>query len=988
MYSIFKKNIESSKEFAILGLENYETSFSEDEILFLKAEYQKELPFINLYNYQNFVTRYFNLYSGVKRFILEWGTGAGKTIGSLAIAKRFLEEGGKKIYIIGLTKNVFLSELINNTKFGYVNNEIVKELKMLLNHNLLREYSKLFNVLKNKVLASGFVFIGYEKFYNDLFIFPPNYISDSLTYKSLLELIHNNTIKINIDLLSKLKNNLIIVDEFHNMYNASSKNSYGLSLKYVLDTLKDDIYCLLLSATLLNNEPSEIIEVASIIDHNFKGVKEDYFDGLIPKKGTFEMISKLFRGRISYFETRDPSLYPTQIFMGEKAKPPLKLIKCPMVGIQLKYFKEVYDGTIPKNARYVSDFVLQDGYTYDHMKVHPDKKIIGDHFTFSVKDLKDQSSKYSKLLKLIKVEGKKVIYHKQVNVVGIIFISELLRRNGYVEFGTFANDNSICRKCFKINGPNHPHEFEPAIFAMTASHIPQDIRQKIYMIYSSEANSDGKLIDILIGAQVIEESLNFKAVRHAFICSPPKNIGTFLQLLGRFIRSGSHLLLPVEKRNVKIYLLVSSIHEEILYNNMMDKYKVIKEVNKLLHQDAVDLFINQNTINTVGNPFANLPVSTSNISKKIDDGFYKILYRKEEERSVIALIKSIFKLQPVWTLKSLSAYIKTSNICNFNGKYVDDDTITLSISSLVDTNHLMSRNEFYILTQTQPNNYNFLSNAKINRFEIDITAALNINIDYETNRNKFYLENKNLSVLKLAFNIEKYNKEFHILYCQEIIKYIFNLLDGKKKSEMHNFYLKVLYFYDKYNLIIYASQVPNNQYNVYVNETVETSQIHKTLLYSSLSNSSSINPVFDKFNNILDTQKMNPDYLPVGHYIDHIPYIYLNDIWEQFYIKLRQVTTKDNDYIVGYLNKGKGMLFEFKLKYTSSHTANKDKRKQKKGNKCSTIKKSELLTIAKHLNISITDSNIDNLCNSIKMKLLKNEITDPSKKWFYMHFEN
>ncbi len=105
---------------------------------------------------------------------------------------------------------------------------------------------------------------------------------------------------------------------------------------------------------------------------------------------------------------------------------------------------------------------------------------------------------------------------------------------------------------------------------------------------------------------------------------------------------------------------------------------------------------------------------------------------------------------------------------------------------------------------------------------------------------------------------------------------------------------------------------------------------------------------------------------------------------------------KENDIIVGYFERGEELAFKFKIREPIHQTKKfQDLRKNKRGSVCATAKKGTLIAIARRLGIKITEVNIKNICDSIKLELMKRELNSRRKhrhgdilvRWFYFHFE-
>lgn len=966
------------------------TIFAND-LSFMNQIYNENVHGFKLYSYQQFIVYYFSLYGTVKRMILKWGTGVGKTKTSLVCAHNFLANGGKDVFVIGLTKSIFIKELVNDPKFGFSTPDILEELKY--------SYKPTMAILK-KAIGEHYSFLGYEKLFNEVFIFNHKGTDISApqinTYEELLDSVDRGLYTINEEMIIKLTNSFIILDEMQNLYNAKSKNSYGLVVKYILHRLKENVWCIGLSATLVNSYPSEIVDVASIIVPDFSYTKDDLFetDGITLKKGCLEIIYKAFYGKISYLETRGEN-YPRQEFMGEAIKgiDYLKFIRCLMVGPQLLAYNKN-----PKESN-VSDCVFLETNKLE-------TKTVDKYSAFVMKNPQDQGAKYKKLLDILNKETlKSVIYHPKIGGTGILFIQEMLLANGYTEYGTFPSSHSICIKC-KVRLEDHEgkkcQSFSPIYIATAAGYVSQKKRNLIFSVFSSPENTDGQIITILLGSPVIEESVDMKSVRSLFIMKKPKNLGKFLQLNGRPIRNNSHSLLPYEEREVKIYIFVASLpkgvesYEEHSYKKMITRFNVTKKINSVLNSCSIDLLLNYDIIDNEGNPLADDKLVRPKDFPhpiKFDRSFFDTMFYEKEIINTEAIILATFNISPVWKLEDLIIEVKSTPIdTQFNPAFIDDNNIYIALNNLVGIpirdKIIVKRGDFYILTShLADNNYNFLSTMAIGLQKINLEDKLNLGIEYTSHKESFYKENRDLSILKISFNLEKYSRQFHIQFAQEIIEYIFGILEGKKFSERHDFMMRILYFYDKFNLILFASQIEGDKYAKYTHTSASSNiDSYKHLLYTTTLNNISHKPVFVKFNDILAQKKLHPNNLPIGHYLDIKPIIFDGKNWEPYYFKTSRIVKPKNDIVIGYLERGNGIEFEFKLRFPEEEVYT-DNRLKKKGTKCKNIHKDNLLSLCQKLGIENSD-NIVNICESIKSKLIELELGKTGLRWFYFHFED
>lgn len=219
----------------------------------------------------------------VSRLLLKVGTGIGKTLTSLIIAKPFIQifhnifmktHESSYISIIGFAKHVFIRELRKYPELGIITyDELYKtkqyEQKILnstgLNQERFKAELSAFKTRINKritseVLGGMYKFYGYKQLFNELF---DEELPKETTQDNIYELYQAGRIKVNDILLSKFKNGLLICDEIHVSYNSKEANNYGLALQLILDYYKDNVTLISLSATILSNKAREFINVVN-----------------------------------------------------------------------------------------------------------------------------------------------------------------------------------------------------------------------------------------------------------------------------------------------------------------------------------------------------------------------------------------------------------------------------------------------------------------------------------------------------------------------------------------------------------------------------------------------------------------------------------------------------------------------------------------------------------------------------------------------------
>lgn len=243
--------------------------------------------------------------------------------------------------------------------------------------------------------------------------------------------------------------------------------------------------------------------------------------------------------------------------------------------------------------------------------------------------------------------GLAFIYSNLVKT-GIELIKEILFVDGYLEYQENnsdykISDNTKCYYCgnnyskhkkkeslvniesyeykkytegiehnYTINKSEPPsHQFYPAVFiAVTgkasdidAATIQEEKIRILRDIFSHPKNKDGKHIKLVLGSQVMTEAVSLSNVREVHIVDANFHLGKVDQIIGRAIRYCYHYNL-MSKENpypeVRIYKYVISLKnnklssEEILYKKAEKKYHLIKQVERILQEIAVDCPLNRN----------------------------------------------------------------------------------------------------------------------------------------------------------------------------------------------------------------------------------------------------------------------------------------------------------------------------------------------------------------------------------------------------------
>ncbi len=375
----------------------------------------EEIPWDTCHEYYGF-----NI-DGNHRFLLGDFTVTHNTMSAIAIAQSFAEVykkqymmatlqtgqiGDKRrvhmeadkvtpsIFVFGFepTKKAFYRDLMRYPEFGFISpsekEELIKLAKLASSSGIVAdrkrykdEEHRIRKRVTNKSKDGFYKFYGYQKFVNMLFLSNEVSLVDlekmatsnlrnakpGDVVQTLEELVADHVakgkIQINQQLLDQFRGSLIICDEFHNTYNMNMKNNYGVAVQYVLDYHGEDITAVMMSATPINNSPTEIVEVINyLVPPAQKVTKRDMFvNNRDLRPGMLEKIGELCRGRVSFVQDFNPIYFPRRVFLGETDRLPreiqgvseipyLKFVLCPMSKLHQDTYIELMnqqdDGTL------------------------------------------------------------------------------------------------------------------------------------------------------------------------------------------------------------------------------------------------------------------------------------------------------------------------------------------------------------------------------------------------------------------------------------------------------------------------------------------------------------------------------------------------------------------------------------------------------------------------------------------------------------------
>jgi hypothetical protein len=518
---------------------------------------------------QTFLPAYINPNSPYKSILIYHRIGAGKTCSAIQIAEMWKNKR-KIIFVLPASlKGNFRNEL--RSQCGGDSYLTQTERKQIEKHEPSdKKYKDIIKKSDERI----------NKFYN------------IYSYNKFIE--QSQEGNINLD------NSILIIDEIQNM--VSEKGTYYKELYNLIHQSTKNLRVVLLSATPMFDKPVEIALTLNLLNPLPNIPTGKAFDKMFiverkNKNKTYystknmDKFKDMIKGYVSYYKGAPVYTFPRMS---------IRYVECEMSTFQYNTYKKILKNEdngilqqVPSKEQVINASDLPNnffiGTRFTSNIVYPNKQI-GDRGLISLTDKKIQNNldKYScklyKMFKLIrKARGKIFIYSGFKEHAGLKSIIRVLESYGYKNY----KQNGIGRKRF----------------AVWSGDETADVKDKIRNIYNKHNNLYGEKLKIILGSPSIKEGVTLKAVRYVHVLEPYWNQSRIEQVIGRASRFCSHISLPEEERNVKVYIYIA-IHQDAVIT--VDQYikklsvtknKIIKEFEKSVKESAIDCRLNINANN-------------------------------------------------------------------------------------------------------------------------------------------------------------------------------------------------------------------------------------------------------------------------------------------------------------------------------------------------------------------------------------------------------
>jgi hypothetical protein len=240
----------------------------------------------------------------------------------------------------------------------------------------------------------------------------------------------------------------------------------------------------------------------------------------------------------------------------------------------------------------------------------------------NINNIGKYSPKFSYILNEInKLNGTAMIYSQFRTVEGLGIFGLVLETNGYARFTIKQNEDKqwdienfddIGDKptFFEYTGNNEETQIVKDIFNSNLDNLPPLIKKKLEKY---DDNIRGSIIKILMITQSGAEGISLKNVRQVHIIEPYWNYVRINQVIGRAVRTCSHLALPPKDRNVTCFIYYcifsdkqikesftirtkdkSNTTDQYIYNIAKRKNTIIVSLLDLLKKSSIDCALNKN----------------------------------------------------------------------------------------------------------------------------------------------------------------------------------------------------------------------------------------------------------------------------------------------------------------------------------------------------------------------------------------------------------
>ena len=581
--------------------------------------------------YQYLMGHYISSRSPYKSLLIYHSVGVGKTCSAITISESFLISHNiydePKIWVImpRSLKNSFKEQIFNINKmidFSTLCNQCTGDIYIkLANINKDTPIDKINNKIK-KLIKSRFRIFTYDGF------------------TTFIETEYKDKI---------IKDKVIIIDEAHNIRSSDSvdKKIYNTLTNLLSNGINNRL--ILLSATPMYNEPSDIFDLLYLLllndkrEHLLKIPFPELFNNEnIINSNTALLLKKLSSNYISYLVGKNPFSFAFKLSPSYSDIKILdKIIPLNMFGKELpindkNWLYKINDGIVPsqlgdkqilylENNKKNFDEDINIFNSLQPMNIVYDTDIgekgfytffnrVGNNEPISIKynskyinallpdneHLINYSGKLLNIANIIKNSNGIVVIYSRFIWSGILPMAIILEHLGFNREGTnnFLDKTSTIKDIPKYNNIKYPK------YCILSSENPEIMGStnidNLLKLINSPLNIDGSIIKVILMTPVAGEGLSFFNIREMHLLEPWYHFNRVDQVIGRGIRNCSHQKLPLEFKNVTVFMhgAINGYDKETpdihAFRIASRKLNQSDEINKIIRDNSLDCMFFKN----------------------------------------------------------------------------------------------------------------------------------------------------------------------------------------------------------------------------------------------------------------------------------------------------------------------------------------------------------------------------------------------------------
>lgn len=511
--------------------------------------------------FQHLMQHYLSRRSPHRGLLLYHGLGVGKTCSSITIAEALLTDhsirNGPKVWVVlpNALQKSYEDQIVNTNKcMGD------KYASMIYGRDPEMKRKKLSALVRGR----------YAMFTYDGFAAEIERLKEQKKYKEAIS------------------DKVIIVDEAHNLrIQETDKRAAQALMDVATDGTNNRI--VLLSATPMYNEPDEIFWLLSVLAAN-DGKKIPKVSSLYNARGepqarAMETLREFASQYVSYIKGRNPFTFAARLSPRD--------IGLPVLQSADGWEKSIPDGLVPTTASAfqmtaVATMKRSDATQHQALNIcYPTpggvkvgengflsifrKEVENDPLYVSYINPADQAlfpvadklgqiaPKMKRICDLIRDSEGIVVIYSQFVWSGVFPMAVALEHMGFKRHGTGVRN--IVKNATIVDQPARypgiPFPSYCILSGESAAMGPSRIEDLLRDI-NSPRNRHGEMVKVIIMSPVAGEGLSLKNVREVHVLDPWYHMNRIEQVVGRAFRTCEHITLPLQERNVTVFIHVAT----------------------------------------------------------------------------------------------------------------------------------------------------------------------------------------------------------------------------------------------------------------------------------------------------------------------------------------------------------------------------------------------------------------------------------------------